>query len=88
MEGKKGGGLLPKVAFGVSQVALVVKNLPVNFRRPKRLVRIRRSPGGGNGNPLQHSCLGNPMDRGACQATSPWGCKQLDMAEHMSSHSI
>ena len=35
MEGKKGGGLLPKVAFGVSQVALEVKNLPVNFRRPK-----------------------------------------------------
>ena len=25
-----------------------------------------RSPGGGNGNPLQYSCLGNPMDRGAC----------------------
>ena len=29
----------------------------------------RRSPGGGNGNPLQYSCLGNPMDRGAWQAT-------------------
>ena len=28
-----------------------------------------RSPGEGNGNPLQHSCLENPMDRGACQAT-------------------
>ena len=28
-----------------------------------------RSPGGGNGNPLQHSCLENPMDRGAWQAT-------------------
>ena len=28
-----------------------------------------RSPGGGNGNPLQYSCLENPMDRGACQAT-------------------
>ena len=27
-----------------------------------------RSPGGGNGNPLQYSCLGNPMDRGALQA--------------------
>ena len=43
-----------------------------------------RSPGGGNGNPLQYSCLGNPMDRRAWQATvhgvaesmgsqSPWG---------------
>jgi len=28
-----------------------------------------RSPGGRNGNPLQYSCLGNPMDRGACRAT-------------------
>ena len=27
-----------------------------------------RSPGGGNGNPLQYSCLENPMDKGACQA--------------------
>ena len=29
---------------------------------------IGRSPGEGNGNPLQYSCLGNPMDRGACQS--------------------
>ena len=32
---------------------------------------LRRSPWGGNGNPLQYSCLGNPMDRGAWQATVP-----------------
>ena len=30
---------------------------------------IRKIPRGGNGNPLQYSCLGNPMDRGAWQAT-------------------
>ena len=30
-----------------------------------------RSPGGGNGNPLQDSCLEKPMNRGACQATVP-----------------
>ena len=30
---------------------------------------LGRSPGGGNGNPLQYTCLGNPMDRGAWQAT-------------------
>ena len=30
---------------------------------------LRRSPGEGNGNPLQYSCLENPMDRGAWQAT-------------------
>ena len=35
-----------------------------------------RSPGGGHGNPLQYSCLENPMDRGAWRATySPWGHK-------------
>ena len=28
-----------------------------------------RSPGAGNGTPLQYSCLGNPINRGACQAT-------------------
>ena len=31
--------------------------------------RLGRSHGGGNGKPLQHSCLGNPMDRGAQRAT-------------------
>ena len=31
--------------------------------------RSRRSPGGGNGNPLQYSCLENPMDRETCWAT-------------------
>ena len=30
------------------------------------------SPGEGNGNPLQYSCLGNPMDRGAWWATVQW----------------
>ena len=30
---------------------------------------VGRPPGGGNGNPLQYSCLGNPMERGAWQAT-------------------
>ena len=43
------------------------------------------SPGGGQSNPLQYSCLGNPMDRGAWWA-SPWGCKELDMTERLSSN--
>ena len=30
--------------------------------------RLGRSPGGGHGNPLQYSCLENPLDRGACQS--------------------
>ena len=37
-------------------------------RRPKFNLWVGRSPGGGHGNPLQYSCLENPMDRRACQA--------------------
>ena len=44
----------------------VVKNLPANAgdTGDVRFDWLRRSPGKGNGNPLQHSCLGNHMDRG------------------------
>ena len=41
-----------------------------------------RSPGEGNGNPLQYSCLGNPMDRGGWQATLHGVTKDLDMTDH------
>ena len=42
---------------------------PVNAGDASSISGSKRSPGGGNGNPYQHSCLGNPMDRGAWQAT-------------------
>ena len=54
-----------------SQVALVVKNPPANagdLRDEALVPRLGRSPGKGHGNPLQYSCLGNPMDRGVWQA--------------------
>ena len=41
----------------------------------------RRSPGVGNGNPLQYSCLGNPTDRDACWATVH-GVTESDVTEH------
>ena len=41
-----------------------------------------RSPGGGNGNPLQYSCLKNHMDRGAWETNSPWGHTQSETTEH------
>ena len=41
------------------------------------------SPGGGNGNPLQYSCLGNPMDRGDWRATVH-GVTESDMTERLS----
>ena len=43
----------------------VVKNLPANARDIGFILGSIRSPGGGNGNPLQYSCQENPMDRGA-----------------------
>ena len=55
-----------------SQVALVVKNLPANagdVRDAGLIPGSGRSPGGGHGNPLQYSCLENPMDREAWWAT-------------------
>ena len=47
-----------------SQVALLVNNAPVNAGVVGSIPRSGRSPGGGRGNPLQYSCLENPLDRG------------------------
>ena len=47
----------------------VVKNPPANAGNVGSIPELGRSPGEGNGNPLQYSCLGNPMDRGAGWAT-------------------
>ena len=54
-----------------SQVALVVKYPSANagdVRDEGSIPGLRRSPGGGSGNPLQYSCLENPLDRGTCWA--------------------
>ena len=62
----------------ISQVALVVKNLPASaggVRDKSSIPGLGRSPGGGHGNPLQYSCLGNPMDRGAWWSTVHWVAK-------------
>ena len=64
--------MLVSRSLGASQVALVVKNLPAyagEVRDVGLIPGLGRSPGGGHGNPLQYSCLGNPMDRGAWWAT-------------------
>ena len=47
----------------------MVKNLPANAGDAGSIPGLGRSPGEGNINPLQYACLGNPMDRGAWQAT-------------------
>ena len=47
----------------------VLKNLPANAGVSGLILGWGRSPGEGNGNPLQYSCLENPMDRGGWWAT-------------------
>ena len=42
-----------------------------------------RFPGEGNGNPLQYSCLENPMGGGALVSYSPWDRKESDTTEHL-----
>ena len=49
----------------------VVKNPPANAGHSGLIPGLERSPGEGNGNPLQYSCLENLMDRGALRATVP-----------------
>ena len=58
----------------------VVKNLPANAGDVGSTLGWGRSPGEGNGNPLQYSCLGNPMDRGAWWATVGGVAKEWDTA--------
>ena len=60
----------------------VVKNLTANagdIRDAGSVPGSGRFPGGGHGNPLQHSCLEIPMERGAWWA--PWGHKESDTTE-------
>ena len=70
---------------------LVVKNPPAkagDARNTDSILRLGRSPEGGNGNSLQYFCLENSIDREAC---SPWGHKELDMKHtyaHTHTHTI
>ena len=66
-----------------------MKNLPVDAEAVGGMGSIPglgRSLGEGNDNPLQYSCLGNPMDRGAWRDYSPRGGKELDAPEELSTH--
>ena len=58
-------------------MVLVIKNPPADagdIRDSDSIPELERSPGGGNGNPLQYSCLRNLMDR-----------RKLDITEHIDS---
>ena len=65
----------------------MVKNLPANAadaRDVGSILELGRSTGGGNGNPLQYSCLENGQRR--LVGYSPWGCKELAMTKQLSKH--
>ena len=52
------------ICLDVDRDGSVVKNSPANAGDPGSIPGSERSAGEGNGNPLQYSCVGNPMDRG------------------------
>ena len=59
----------------------MIKNLPVIAGDTGSIPGLGRTPGEGNGNTLQYSCLENSMDRGVWWATVSEDCKQSDTAE-------
>ena len=66
----------------------VVKNLPANAGDEGSIPGSGRSTGERRGNPLQYSCLGNPVDRGAWQGYSSWGCKVSDITYQLNNSSF
>ena len=63
----------------------VVENLPAIAEDVGLIPGSERYPGEGNGNPLQYSCLGNPMDRGAWRATVHGVTKESDTTKQLNS---
>ena len=64
---------------GASSGVSVVKNLCAKEKYMVSITGLGRSPGEGNDNPLQYSCLGNPMDRGVWWATVHGIAEELDI---------
>ena len=66
----------------------MVKNLPANSRDTDSIPGLRRPLGGGNGNPLQYSCLINSIDKRSLVGYSPWGYKVSDVTELLNTHTV
>ena len=64
----------------------VVKNPPANAGDVVSIPGLRRSSGGGNGNPFQYSCLGSPIERGAWRATVHGVAKESDRTTEQQRH--
>ena len=63
------------------------KESACNMRDLGSIPGLRRSPGGGHGNPLQYSGLENPHGQRNLEGCSQWGRKESDMTEKLSTHS-
>ena len=74
-----------RLHFWASLEVLVVKNLPANAGDVWD-TGLERSPGEGNGSPLQYSCLENPVDRGAYQATVHRAAKIWTRLQQLNMH--
>ena len=61
----------------------MVKNLPANAGDVGSIPGLERPLGKRNDNPLQYSCLGNPMDRGAWRATTHGVANELDTTQRL-----
>ena len=72
--------LLCKIVSGFPSGS-VVKNMPANAGDLGSIPGLGRSPGGGHGNPLQYSCLGNPHGQRSLEGYSPRGRKESDRTE-------
>ena len=68
--GFSGGSDSKKSAYSVGDLGLVPG--------------LERSPGGGHGNPVQYCCLENTHGQGSLAGYSPWGCKESDVTERLS----
>ena len=75
------------MTLGAPQVAPAVNNLPANAtdtRHAGLTPGSGRAPGGGHSNPLQYSCLENAHGQRSLAGFSPWGHKELDTTEQLS----
>ena len=62
----------------------LIKEPPASARDAGLIPGMERSPGGRHGNPLQYSCLENPHGQRILEGYSPWGRKELDTTERLS----
>ena len=86
---------LSKSYNSVSHPLLIIHSVPGGSARKElacnagdlgSIPGLRRSPGGGHGNPLQYSCLENPHELRSLAGYSPWSRKESDTTEWLSSH--